>query len=301
MNFNEYLNHKPEVKGFFDPRTFTVSYIVSDPSTKQAAIIDSVMDYEPNGGRIFYESADVLIEHIKTNDLKLEWILETHAHADHLSASQYLKQKLGGKIAIGKQITTVQDLFGKVFEYDDNFKTDGSQFDHLFEDGEEFKLGNIPVKIIYTPGHTPADYTFIFGDAVFPGDTIFMPDFGSARCDFPKGSAEMLYDSVQKLFSLPEEMRMYMCHDYLPAGRTDYQWETTIGEQKRANIHLNQTIEKSKFVEMRTKRDKTLDMPKLIIPSIQVNIRAGEVPKNQHNHPELKIPINSPFAKVIKN
>ena len=301
MEYKYFAEFKPEVKSFFDSRTFTVSHVVSDPDTKKTAIIDSVMDYEPHGGRIYYESADKVIEYVNSKGLDVEWILETHAHADHLSASQYLKKKLGGKIGIGKKITAVQDLFSKVFDDSKEFKTDGSQFDKLFEDGETFKLGGIPVALMYTPGHTPADYTFVVGDAVFPGDTIFMPDFGSARCDFPKGSAEMLYTSVQKIFALPEEMRMFMCHDYLPAGRTEYAWETTVGEEKKKNIHLKEGTEMNTFVEMRNKRDETLDMPRLIIPSIQVNIRAGEIPLNENGKPFLKIPVNSPFAKVVKN
>ncbi len=292
------LSKKPKVQAFFDQRTFTVSYVVWDENTRHAAVIDSVLDYEPNGALIYHESANKLIDFINENHLQLVWILETHAHADHLSAASYLKQKLGGKIAIGEKITEVQKYFFEIFELEEGFKPDGSQFDKLLTDGEKFMLGEVPVTVLATPGHTPADYTFVFGDAVFPGDTLFMPDFGSARCDFPGGSAENLFDSVQKIFDLPESMRMFMCHDYLPSGRTEYAWETTIGEEKNRNIHLKIGTSKAEFTHMRHERDATLDMPKLIIPSLQVNILAGELPlSTKTGRPLLKVPVNSVFAK----
>jgi glyoxylase-like metal-dependent hydrolase (beta-lactamase superfamily II) len=299
-NIQNYLNYKPVVVSFFDFRTNTVSYLVYDNESKEAAVIDSVLDYEPNGATVYHEGADKILKEIDSRNLKLTWILETHAHADHLTAAQYIKKRIGGKIGIGKNITSIQKLFGEIFYEGEEFDSNGSKFDKLFEDGEEFKLGKIPVRVIYTPGHTPADYTFIFGDAVFPGDTIFMPDFGSARCDFPNGSAEQLYKSVQKIFELPEQMRMFVCHDYLPKNRDDYRWETSIAEQKKKNIHFRNGTSSTKFIKMRNDRDLTLDMPKLIIPSIQVNIRAGELPINTNNKIFFKVPVNSVFSKLIK-
>lgn len=300
QDYTEFLAHKPEVQGFFDTRTNTISYVVVDTATKKCAIIDSVMDYEPNGASLFFESADTIIDYIKDKGYEVEWILETHVHADHLSAAPYLKEKLGGKMAIGKYITDVQEIFGKVFNEGTEFQRDGSQFDRLFDDGDTFTLGNIPAFVMHTPGHTPADMVFVIGDAVFAGDTLFMPDFGTARVDFPGGSADDMYASVQKIFQLPEEMRMFMCHDYLPEGRTEYVWETTVGEQKKNNVHLKEGTDPERFKSMRSERDAKLAMPTLIIPSIQVNMRAGEVPKDKETgSAQLKTPVNSVFAKRV--
>lgn len=272
--------------------------MVADDATKRCAIIDSVLDYEPHSATISYESAEKLIQHVTENGYTVEWILETHVHADHLSAAPYLKERLGGKIAIGERILKIQEVFGKVFNEGTEFERDGSQFDRLFKDGDEFLIGNIPARVIATPGHTPADISYVVGDAVFPGDTLFMPDYGTARVDFPGGSAEDMYASAQKLFILPEQMRMFMCHDYLPEGRSEYRFETTVGEQKRANIHLNAQTSVDTFAALRTKRDATLGMPRLIIPSLQVNMRAGEIPKDTETGAEfLKTPVNSVFSK----
>lgn len=300
-NIKDYLQYKPEVQGFFDPRTNTISYVVADPVTKKCAIIDSVMDYEPNGASLYFESADAIINFVKEKGYNIEWILETHVHADHLSAAPYLKEKLGGTMAIGKYIIEVQNIFGKVFNAGTDFQRDGSQFDRLWDDGDTFSLGDMPAMVMHTPGHTPADMVYVIGDTVFAGDTLFMPDFGTARVDFPGGSAETMYDSVQKIFALPEEMRMFMCHDYLPEGRSEYQWETTVGEQKKHNIHLKEGTDPARFKEMRTTRDAKLEMPKLIIPSIQVNMRAGQLPKEEDNGTAyLKTPINGAFAKRVE-
>ena len=284
----------PDIKSFFDKATFTVTHIVSDPDTGSAAIIDSVLDYRANSGRTGTQSADEVIAYVKAHDLKIDWILETHAHADHFSAAPYLRSKLGGKIAIGAHIPDVQKVFGGLFNEDKTFKRDGSQFDHLFEDNEVFKIGNLDVRALFVPGHTSACIAFHIGDAVFVGDTLFMPDFGSARCDFPGGDAGVLFDSVQKLYALPDDTRMFLCHDYKAPGRTEFAWETTVGEQKTNNIHMNVSVTRDEFIRMRTARDKTLDMPKLILPSIQVNMRAGELPEPEDNGQRyLKIPINA--------
>ena len=297
-DYTRYLTHKPIVLGFFDDRTNTISYVVADPATKKCAIIDSVMDYEPQGATLFFENADAIVEYVKKNEYQVEWILETHVHADHLSAAPYLKEKLGGKMAIGKYIVDVQNIFGKVFNEGTEFQRDGSQFDRLWEDGDTFTLGNIPVSVLHTPGHTPADMVYIIGDAVFAGDTMFMPDFGTARCDFPGGSAETLYQSSQKIFALPEAMRMFMCHDYLPEGRTEYQWETTVGEQKKNNVQLNEATDPERFKAMREEKDAALGMPRLIIPAIQVNMRAGNLPPaDDVGTVMLKTPVNSVFSK----
>lgn len=298
IDYRKYLDHEPVVQGFFDGRTNTISYVVVDPETKKCAIVDSVMDYEPQSATLFFENADAIIAYVKENGYQVEWILETHVHADHLSAAPYLKEKLGGQMAIGKYIVDVQNVFGKVFNEGTEFQRDGSQFDRLWEDGDIFRLGNIPVSVIHTPGHTPADMVYIIGDAVFAGDTMFMPDFGTARCDFPGGSAKTLYESAQKIFALPEEMRMFMCHDYLPEGRTEYQWETTVGEQKKSNIQLNEATDPERFKTMRETEDATLGMPRLIIPSIQVNMRAGNLPPaDDSGTVMLKTPVNSVFSK----
>ncbi len=289
---------KPVVASFFDPATNTISHIVSDPATKHAAIIDSVMDYEPASATISYESADAIIAHVQKESLIVEWILETHVHADHLSAAPYLQQRLGGQLAIGEKIVDVQNIFGKVFNAGTEFARDGSQFDVLWKDGDTFSVGAIAARVIYTPGHTPADVSYVIGDTVFVGDTLFMPDYGSARCDFPGGSAEALYESVQKIFALPEETRMFLCHDYLPAGRDSYAWETSVGEQKRFNVHLQSGKTKDSFVRDRMTRDETLGAPKLIIPSLQVNMRSGELPPPEDNgQTYLKVPVNSVFSK----
>ena len=288
------MSNKPEVISFFDEATFTVTYIVADPATKKCGIIDSVLDFDPSSGRTKTDSADEVIAFIKQGELDVEWILETHAHADHFSAAPYLQRELGGKIAIGAHIPDIQKVFGSLFNEGDDFKRDGSQFHHLFEDGETFKIGSLDADVIYVPGHTPACIAYHVGDAVFVGDTLFMPDYGSARCDFPGGDAGTLYDSVQKLYALPDETRVYLCHDYKAKGRDHYAWETTIAEQKAKNIHLNSSVTRDEFIEMRTTRDKTLNMPRLILPSVQVNMRAGEFPEPEENGQRyLKIPLNA--------
>lgn len=300
MTYDNYLLHTPFVQGFFDAATNTISYVVADPKTKKCAIIDSVMDYEPHGASITFVSADAIIEFVREKGYQVEWILETHVHADHLSAAPHLKERLGGTMAIGKHIIDVQNVFGKVFNEGTEFERDGSQFDRLLEDGDTFALGLIPALALHTPGHTPADMVYVIGDAVFAGDTMFMPDFGTARCDFPGGSAEIMYASTQKIFALPDAMRMFMCHDYLPEGRTEYQWETTVGEQKKNNIHLKEGTDPNRFVAMRTERDAKLGMPKLIIPSIQVNMRAGTLPRDaETGKVHLKTPVNSVFSKKV--
>lgn len=270
---------------------------MSDPVTKKCAVIDSVMNYEPHSATVSYEGADAIISYISQNNLSVQWILETHVHADHLSAAMYIKKITGGAVAISKSITQVQSFFGKAFGENETFLRDGSQFDVLFDLDEDFSIGSLPARALYVPGHTPADIAYLIGDAVFVGDTIFMPDYGSARCDFPGGDATMLYNSVQKLFTLPGAIKMFMCHDYLPAGRKEYIWETTVAEEKQKNIHLADTVTEKDFTDMRTTRDATLGMPRLIIPSLQVNIRAGELPQNEDGTIFLKIPINGVFSK----
>jgi glyoxylase-like metal-dependent hydrolase (beta-lactamase superfamily II) len=281
----------PEVKGFFDPATWTISYVVKDPSSNKCAIVDSVMDIDYAAGRITYDSADEIVKYVQDNDLEVEWLIETHVHADHLSAAPYIQQKLGGKIGIGEQITTVQDVFGKVFNEGTEFQRDGSQFDALFKDGDTYKVGNMDVFAMHTPGHTPACMVHVFGDAAFVGDTLFMPDGGSARADFPGGDAGVLFDSIQKVLTLPDDMRLFMCHDYGPNGR-DIEWETTVGAEKEHNIHVGAGKSKEDFVKFRTERDAQLAMPRLIIPSLQVNMRAGEVPTDKDGRPMLKVPVN---------
>ena len=284
---------KPDVKAFFDPDTFTVSYVVSDPASKQCAIVDSVLDYNPNAGTTDTSSADQIIDYVKQQGLTVQWLLETHVHADHLSAAPYLQDKVGGRLAIGSHIRTVQDTFAKVFNAGSEFQRDGSQFNQLFDDGDVFKVGEIEARAMHTPGHTPACMTYLIGDAAFVGDTLFMPDYGTARCDFPGGDARVLYQSVQKIFALADDTRMFLCHDYLPSGRQDYVWETTVGAQKRENIHIHQGISEDQFVAMRTSRDAELDMPRLILPSVQVNMRAGHMPPAEDNGIQyLKIPVN---------
>lgn len=285
------ISVKPEVKAFFDPATNTISYVVRDPTTNACAVIDSVMDIDYASGRITYQHADEIIDYIQKDKLKLEWIIETHVHADHLSAAPYIQKALGGKIGIGDKIMVVQEVFGKVFNEGTEFQRDGSQFDTLFKDGDIYKVGNLQAFTIYTPGHTPACMVHVLGNAAFVGDTLFMPDGGSARADFPGGDAATLYDSIQKVLSLPDEMRLFMCHDYGPNGR-NIQWESTVAAEKEHNIHIGKGVTKEQFVKLRTERDKTLAMPKLIIPSLQINMRAGEVPTDKDGRPMLKVPVN---------
>ncbi len=280
------------VDSFFDPATSTISHVVVEPNGRKCAIIDSVLDYQPNSGRTKTDSADRIIAHVRDRGLEVEWILETHAHADHLSAARYLKAKLGGRIAIGARITEVQKIFREVFNLERTFNTDGRQFDHLFEDGETFHIGRLEARVMYTPGHTPACCTYVMGDVAFVGDTLFMPDSGTARADFPGGDAHTLYRSIQKILALPPETRLFMCHDYQPGGR-EPMWETTVAEERERNIHVGGGRSEEEFVEMRTARDRTLDVPQLLIPSIQINIRAGDFPPPEDNGVRyLKVPLN---------
>jgi glyoxylase-like metal-dependent hydrolase (beta-lactamase superfamily II) len=284
---------KPDVRAFFDPATWTLTYIVKDLDSSSCAIIDSVLDYEAASGRTKTESADQVITMVESDNLTVEWILETHVHADHLSAAPYLHNKLGGKIGIGAHITDVQNIFGNLFNVEPEFRHDGSQFDHLFTDGDTFAIGGLTATAMHTPGHTPACMTYHIGDALFVGDTMFMPDFGTARCDFPGGDARVLYQSIQRLLALPPETRMLMCHDYMPNGR-EMQYETTVGEQKASNLHVHDGVSEDEFVAMRSAKDKTLSMPTLILPSVQVNMRAGELPPAEDNGVRyLKIPLDA--------
>ena len=284
---------KPHVEAFFDPATYTYSYVVSDPNTGHCAVIDSVLDYDPASGRTSCKSAERLIAYVREQALTVEWLLETHVHADHLSAAQYLKRELGGQLAIGEQITVVQNTFGKLFNVGSEFATDGRQFDRLLKDGERFLVGGIEAHAIHTPGHTPACMTYLIGDAGFVGDTLFMPDYGTARCDFPGGDARKLFQSIQKLFELPDDTRLFMCHDYKAPGRDDYRNETTIAEQRTHNVHVHEGTGEADFVAMRQARDATLGMPTLILPSVQVNMRAGNLPPAEGNGTcYLKIPLN---------
>ena len=283
----------PTVQSFFDPATWTVSYVVYEKEGSACAIIDSVLDYDPKSGRTRTSSADKLMAFVQEKNLRVEWILETHAHADHLSAAHYLKNELGGKIAIGAAITNVQDVFKRIFHLEPEFRPDGHQFDHLLQDGETFAIGALTAEALAVPGHTPACMAYRIGDAVFVGDTLFMPDVGTARCDFPGGNAHTLYRSMRKLLSLPAETRLFMCHDYPPEGRPAA-WETTVAEQRAKNIHVHDGVSEEDFVTMRTARDATLEMPVLILPSVQINIRAGEMPPKEDNGVAyLKIPINA--------
>jgi len=282
-----------QVKASFDPATWTVSYVVFDAPGGHCALVDSVLDYDPKSGRTRTDSADQLIAFVREQNLTVDWILETHAHADHLSAAPYLRKHLGGKIAIGGKITQVQNVFKGIFHLEPEFATNGSQFGHLFEDGDTFAIGNLQAQALSVPGHTPACMAFQVGDAVFVGDTLFMPDVGTARCDFPGGNAHTLYQSVRKLLSLPPETRLFMRHDYPPEGR-EAQWECTVADQRARNIHLHDGVSEEEFVAMRTKRDADLAMPVLILPSVQVNIRAGELPPPEANGVSyLKIPLNA--------
>lgn len=283
----------PIVTAFFDDLTNTVTYVVADPKTQACAVVDSVLDYEAASGGTQTTSADAVIAHIKAHNLTVQYILETHAHADHFSAAPYLQGKLGGVIAIGQHIDDVQRVFGGLFNAGADFKADGSEFGRLFNDGDCFKIGSLEARVIHVPGHTPACVAFHVGDAVFVGDTLFMPDFGSARCDFPGGDAGTLYDSVQKLFALPDDTRMFVCHDYKAPGRDHYAWETTVGAQKQSNKHLHVGVTRDAFIKMRTERDRQLALPTLIMPSIQVNMRAGRLPEPEDNGVSyLKIPLN---------
>ena len=288
---------KLQVEGFFDEATSTISYIVLDCTSGQAAIIDSVLDYDPKSGRTGTRSVERIIARVEALNARLQWNLETHAHADHLSAAPVIRQALGGTLAIGEHIRVVQDTFGELFNAGDAFKRDGSQFDHLFKDGESFAIGGLQCRALHTPGHTPACMTYVVSDGeqsvAFVGDTLFMPDYGTARCDFPGGDARTLYRSIQKLFSLPAETRLYMCHDYRPGGR-ELRYETTVGEERRDNIHVGQGRSEDDFVAMREARDKTLDMPVLILPAVQVNMRGGALPPAEDNGRQyLKIPLNA--------
>jgi len=285
---------KPEVTPFFDPATNTITYVVKDPNSNACAIVDSVMDIDYAAGRITYAHADEVIKYVEDNGLQVEWLIETHVHADHLSAAPYIQQKLGGKIGIGSNITVVQETFGKVFNEGTEFQRDGSQFDRLFEDGDSYTIGSMEAFVLHTPGHTPACMTHVIGDATFVGDTLFMPDSGSARADFPGGDAATLYDSIQKVLSLPDEERLFMCHDYGADGKRDIKWETTVGEEKVNNIHVGAGKSKEDFVKFRTERDAKLAMPRLIIPSLQVNMRAGEMPPaDEDGKVFLKVPVNA--------
>ena len=289
--YPDHMTITPQVQAFFDPATNTISYIVKDPASAACAIVDSVMDIDYAAGRITYDHADAMIAEIEAQGLALEWIIETHVHADHLSAAPYIQQKLGGRIGIGAKIRVVQETFGKIFNEGTEFQRNGSQFDRLFEDGDTYMVGTMPCFAIYTPGHTPACMVHVMGDAAFVGDTLFMPDGGSARADFPGGDAGQLYDSIQKLLALPDRMRLFMCHDYGPNGR-DIRWETTVAEEKAQNIHVGGGQTRDEVIADRTARDATLAMPRLIIPSLQVNMRAGEVPTDKDGRPMLKVPLN---------
>ena len=285
------LTQKPDVTGFFDPESNTITYVVRDPASTACAIVDPVMEFDPAAARLTFESADRIIAYIRKNKLTLEWIIETHVHADHLSAAPYLQQKLGGKIGIGEHVQIVQDTFGKIFNEGTEFQRNGSQFDVLFSDGATYELGDLSCFALHTPGHTPACMVHVIGDAVFVGDTLFMPDGGSARADFPGGDAGQLYDSIQRVLSMPDEMRLFICHDYGPGGRA-IAWETTIGEQNARNIHVGGGKSRDEFIKFRTERDAQLAVPKLILPSLQVNMRAGEVPEDPNGNMMLKTPIN---------
>ena len=283
----------PKVKAFFDPQTNTISYVVRDPNGHAAAVIDSVLDFDHASGTTPTSSADKIIAYAKEEALDIQWLLESHVHADHLSAAPYIQEKLGGKIGIGNNITLVQDTFGKVFNEGTEFQRDGSQFDQLFDHGDVFHIGQMRVDVLHTPGHTPACLTYVIEDAAFVGDTLFMPDFGTARCDFPGGSSQTLYESIQKILALPDETKIFVGHDYKAPGRDEYSWETTVGEQRRKNVHIGGDVKAEAFVKLRDERDAKLAMPKLIVPSLQINMRAGNMPPpDEHGDVFLKLPIN---------
>ncbi len=284
----------PAVTAFFDPDTSTYSYVVRDPASQACVIIDSVLDYDPASGRTETAGAERIVEFVREQQLKVEFLLETHVHADHLSAAPYLQQQLGGQLAIGAKITTVQQVFAEIFNAEAEFAKDGSQFDRLLNEGDILTFGGMSIEVLHTPGHTPACLSYVIGDAVFVGDTLFMPDYGTARCDFPGGDAHTLYKSIQRLFELPDNTRMFLCHDYKAPGREEYCNETTVAEQRQNNIHVRQGVSEDEFVVMRTERDATLSMPTLILPSVQVNMRAGELPPAEDNGVRyLKIPLNA--------
>ncbi|WP_282093329.1 MBL fold metallo-hydrolase [Epibacterium ulvae] len=285
------LGIQPKVTGFFDQSSNTISYVVQEPAGRACAIVDPVMEFDQAAGRLTYESADQIIAFVQENDLKLDWIIETHVHADHLSGAPYIQERIGGKIGIGRHVITVQDTFGKIFNEGTEFQRDGSQFDALFQDGDTYCVGAMQCRALHTPGHTPACMVHVMGDAGFVGDTLFMPDGGSARADFPGGDAGELYDSIQKVLSLPGETRLFMCHDYGPGGRA-IAWETTVAEQKKHNVHVGGDKTREEFIKFRTERDAQLVVPKLILPSLQVNMRGGEVPEDQDGNMVLKVPVN---------
>lgn len=283
----------PIVQHFFDEPTNTFSYVVRDPASDACAIVDSVLDFDYAAGRTDVRSADEIIAYVRSEGLRVEWIVETHVHADHLSAAPYLHEKLGGKTGIGAQIVAVQEIFGKAFNAGTEFARDGSQFDRLFNDGDNFMIGELEGRVMHTPGHTPACLTYLFGDAAFVGDTLFMPDYGTARCDFPGGDARTLYRSIQKVLALPPETRIFLCHDYKAPGREEYQHMTTVAAEREANVHVHDGVTEDEFVRMRSERDATLDMPRLILPSVQVNMRAGQMPPAEDNgQVYLKVPLN---------
>lgn len=285
--------NRATIQAFFDPKTWTVSYVVADAATKQAAVIDPVLDYDFKSGHTGTQSADAVLAYLQANRMTVQWILETHAHADHLSGARYIQDKIGGKIAIGERIREVQATFKQLFNLERAFLPDGSQFDHLFKDGEVFKIGEVEATALLVPGHTPADLAYLVEDAVFVGDTLFMPDVGTARADFPGGDAHTLYRSTRRLLDLPAETRVFVCHDYPPKGR-DVQWETTVAKQRASNVHVRDGIGEAEFVAMRTARDATLEMPMLILPAIQVNVRAGQLPAADDNGiAYLRIPLNA--------
>lgn len=285
---------KPQVTGFFDEGTFTVSYVVTDPATNSCAIIDSILDFDPASGRTSRRSVKRLIAHVEANRLKVEWILETHVHADHLSAGGMLKDRFRAPLAIGDRIHVVQQVFAGIFNAGPDFTADGSQFDHLFRDGEGFAVGDIPALALHTPGHTPACMTYVIGDAAFVGDTLFMPDYGTARCDFPGGDPTQLYRSIHRIFALPAQTRLFLCHDYKAPGRDEYRWETSVVAQRAENVHVHEGVTEAEFVAMRNERDKTLTMPRLILPAVQVNMRAGRLPEPEANGIRyLKLPLDA--------
>lgn len=291
MSYPVDMSVHPDVTGYFDGESNTISYIVKDPASNACAVIDAVMEFDYSSGRTSFKLADQMIADIEKRGLQLEWLIETHVHADHLSGAPYMQEKLGGKIGIGSQITLIQETFGKIFNEGTEFQRDGSQFDQLFEGGDTYQIGGMTAFTIHTPGHTPACVTHVIGDAAFVGDTLFMPDGGSARADFPGGDAGQLYDSIQKILALPDAMRLFICHDYGPNGR-DISWETTVGDEKAHNIHVGGGKTREEFVKFRTERDAQLSMPKLIIPSLQVNIRAGNMPTDADGNQMLKVPVN---------
>ncbi|WP_260483653.1 MBL fold metallo-hydrolase [Sphingomicrobium flavum] len=284
---------RPSIAGFFDEATYTISYVVHDPATNEGAIIDSVLDYDAAAGRTGTGSAQHLIDYVAQQGITIQWVMETHAHADHLSAAPFLQEKLGGKLAIGRQIIEVQETFGKIFNAGSKYERDGSEFDHLFDDGETFQVGGLEAIALHVPGHTPADMAYVIGDAAFVGDTLFMPDYGTARADFPGGDAGELYRSIRRLLSLPDKTRIFLCHDYKAPGRDVFAWETTVGQQRTGNVHVKDGVSEEEFVELRTNRDKSLSMPALIMPSVQVNIRGGRLPEPEDNGVSyIKIPVN---------